>query len=102
MNEPSSNSFFVVLLFILRCFIPLAILFGVSYLLRRMGLVAVEVPEPEEKPEEKLKRASGKAAASSKSTSKTQPKKPVKRKTSQPRKKIANKTKAVNSRSRSK
>jgi hypothetical protein len=45
MNEPSANSFFVVLLFILRCFIPLAILFGISYLLRRMGLVAIEAPE---------------------------------------------------------
>ena len=45
MNEPSTNSFFVVLLFILRCLVPLAILFGISYLLRRMGLVAVEAPE---------------------------------------------------------
>jgi hypothetical protein len=45
MDEPSANSFFVVLLFILRCFIPLAILFGISYLLRRMGLVSLEAPE---------------------------------------------------------
>jgi hypothetical protein len=46
MNEPSTNQFFVVLLFILRCLVPLAILFGISYLLRKMGLVAVEAPEP--------------------------------------------------------
>ena len=45
MDEPSANSFFVVLLFILRCLVPLAILFGISYLLRRFGLVAVEAPE---------------------------------------------------------
>jgi hypothetical protein len=45
MDEPSANSFFVVLLFILRCLVPLAILFGISYLLRRMGLVSLEAPE---------------------------------------------------------
>jgi len=46
MNEPSANQFFVVLLFVLRCLVPLAVLFGISYLLRKMGLVAVEAPEP--------------------------------------------------------
>jgi len=29
----------------LRCFVPVAILLGISYLLRRLGLVA-ETPEP--------------------------------------------------------
>jgi hypothetical protein len=46
MNEPSANSFFVILLFILRCLVPLSILFGISYLLRKMGLVSIEEPEP--------------------------------------------------------
>ena len=46
MSEPSANPLFVALLFILRCLVPLAILFGVSYLLRKMGLVAAESPEP--------------------------------------------------------
>ena len=46
MNDTSANSIFVALLFILRCFIPIAALFGVSYLLRKMGLVATEYPEP--------------------------------------------------------
>jgi hypothetical protein len=46
MNETASNPVFVVLLFILRCFVPLAILFGVSYLLRRFGLVTIESAEP--------------------------------------------------------
>lgn len=46
MNEPSANQFFVALLFILRCLVPIAVLFGISYLLRKMGLVAVERPEP--------------------------------------------------------
>ena len=46
MNDTSANSIFVALLFILRCFVPIAVLFGVSYLLRKMGLVATEEPEP--------------------------------------------------------
>ncbi len=46
MDEPSTNQFFVALLFVLRCLVPLAVLFGISYLLRKMGLVAVEAPEP--------------------------------------------------------
>lgn len=45
MNEPSTSPLIVALLFILRCLVPLAILFGISYLLRKLGLVA-ETPEP--------------------------------------------------------
>jgi len=45
MNETSASPLFVVLLFILRCLVPIAILFGVSYILRKLGLVA-ETPEP--------------------------------------------------------
>jgi hypothetical protein len=46
MNDASANPLFVAFLFVLRCIVPLAILFGISYLLRKMGLVAVEAPEP--------------------------------------------------------
>jgi len=45
MSDTPANPVFVALLFILRCFVPLAVLFGVSYLLRKLGLVA-ETPEP--------------------------------------------------------
>lgn len=45
MSETSANPVFVALLFILRCLVPLAILFGISYILRKLGLVA-ETPEP--------------------------------------------------------
>lgn len=45
MSETPANPVFVALLFVLRCLVPLAILFGISYLLRRLGLVA-ETPEP--------------------------------------------------------
>jgi len=45
MSESPANPVIVALLFILRCLVPLAILFGISYLLRRLGFVA-ETPEP--------------------------------------------------------
>ena len=45
MSETPASPIFMALLFILRCLVPLAILFGISYLLRRLGLVA-ETPEP--------------------------------------------------------
>jgi len=44
MND--ANPVFVALLFILRCLVPLVVLFGIAYLLRRLGLVEVEAPEP--------------------------------------------------------
>jgi hypothetical protein len=44
MNE--NTPLYVALLFILRCLVPLAILFGISYLLRKLGLVVVDNPEP--------------------------------------------------------
>lgn len=45
MGETPASPIFVALLFILRCLVPLGILFGISYLLRRLGLVT-ETPEP--------------------------------------------------------
>jgi hypothetical protein len=62
MNDASANPIFVVLLFILRCAVPLAILFGVSYLLRKMGLVAIESPEP---PDDRVDAAVEDVAATS-------------------------------------
>lgn len=102
MNEFSASSFYMVVLFILRCFVPLAILFGISYLLRRMGLVAVEPPEPKEESVEKPIDAPIKAASPQESKNATQSKKPKKRKVSLPRKKTAAKTKTGTPRSPSK
>ena len=52
MNE-TTNPEFVALLFILRCLVPVAILFGISYILRKLGLV-VETPEPPAEYEENV------------------------------------------------
>lgn len=46
MNDSSTNPVIMALLFILRCLVPLGVLFGISYLLRKMGFVAAETPEP--------------------------------------------------------
>jgi hypothetical protein len=64
----------VALLFILRCLVPLAVLFGISYLLRKMGLVAVESTEPPAEGDENSGDAS--VAASSQETGTVQPPKP--------------------------
>ncbi len=108
MNETSTSSFFVALLFVFRCLVPLTILFGISYLLRRMGLVVIERPEPSEAALEAPTAGSTKPASSPKLTSQTQIKKPQKRKVSPPRKKDVpsrktpvGKTKTGTSRSRS-
>ena len=38
MNESFTSSLFMAVMFVLRCLIPLGILFGISYLLRRVAL----------------------------------------------------------------
>ncbi len=45
MDEPAANPFIVALLFALRCVVPLAIMLGISYLLRRLGWIT-EPPAP--------------------------------------------------------
>ena len=99
MNDTSVNSFFVALLFILRCVVPLAILFGISYLLRKMGLVAVETPEPPDYPDEKPNGISKTASPQAEAEAV-----PVKRSTESvnPRsKKVSNEPKTGKPRSRS-
>jgi len=54
MNEPSTNPIIMGLLFVLRCLIPLGILFGISYVLRRLEVFvdqAEEVENPAPAPE---------------------------------------------------
>lgn len=46
MDEPTANPLIVALLFMLRCLLPLAIMLGVSYLLRKWGLISQPPPPP--------------------------------------------------------
>jgi hypothetical protein len=48
MNDSSTGPVVMVFLFILRCLIPLAIMFGISYILQRLGLVGYPTGEDEQ------------------------------------------------------
>ena len=45
MQESAESPIIVALLFAVRCIVPLLLMLGVSYLLRRLGLIA-ELPSP--------------------------------------------------------
>jgi len=49
MENADPNPVFIGLFFIIRCLVPLIILFGISYLLRRLGLVADQPAGEDEK-----------------------------------------------------
>jgi hypothetical protein len=48
MDNSPASPLFVILLFILRCLVPLIILMGISYLLRKFGLVSEPYKDPQE------------------------------------------------------
>jgi hypothetical protein len=48
MSEAAESPIVVALLFALRCLVPLLLMLGVSYLLKRLGLIA----EPPQAPSE--------------------------------------------------
>jgi NADH:ubiquinone oxidoreductase subunit B-like Fe-S oxidoreductase len=48
MGDATANPIYVALFCVARCLIPVVILFGISYLLRRFGVVAKPTPPPEE------------------------------------------------------
>ena len=48
MGDASANPVYVAIICILRCLVPLLLLFGISYLLRRFGVIAKPAPPPDE------------------------------------------------------
>ena len=48
MGDAPANPVYIGLLCIARCLVPLLILFGISYLLRRLGVIAKPAPPPGE------------------------------------------------------
>ncbi len=48
MGDATANPLYIALLCVVRCLVPLLILFGISYLLRRFGIIAKQAPPPEE------------------------------------------------------
>ena len=114
MNDSSTGPLIVAMLFIVRCLIPLAILFGISYLLQHFGLVesygdargSSSTPKAKEKeqiqsdkiPAKKKSRSipTSKPKPSSKPKSRTKPKSSPK-----PKRKQTTKGKSVSKRKRS-
>ena len=45
MDETTANPIYLAVMFVLRCLVPLAIMLGISYLLRRLGLIAEQPKE---------------------------------------------------------
>jgi hypothetical protein len=52
MENASANPIIVALLCLLRCLVPLIIMLGFSYLLKRLGLIA-DTPKRPDEPSEK-------------------------------------------------
>jgi hypothetical protein len=48
MGDATANPIYIALLCIARCLVPLLFLFGVSYLLRRFGVIAKPASPPDE------------------------------------------------------
>jgi hypothetical protein len=46
MEEVSPNPILVPLMFILRCLVPLLVMLGISYLLKKLGFIAPPPPPP--------------------------------------------------------
>jgi len=46
MGDLTTNPVYVAILCIGRCLVPLLLLFGISYLLRRLGVIAKPAPPP--------------------------------------------------------
>jgi hypothetical protein len=45
MEETAANPIIIALLCTARCLVPLLVLFGISYILRRLGLIS-KLPQP--------------------------------------------------------
>ncbi len=48
MGDATANPIYVALLCVARCLIPVVLLFAISYLLRKFGVVAKPTPPTEE------------------------------------------------------
>jgi hypothetical protein len=47
-DASTTNPLFVALFFVLRCLVPLLVMLGITYLLKRLGFIAESPPPPPE------------------------------------------------------
>jgi hypothetical protein len=59
MDDTAASPLVIPLLFVLRCLIPLLLLFGLSYLLRKLGLISEPPPGPPDEPADSKKSSKG-------------------------------------------
>jgi hypothetical protein len=52
MSDTTSSPLIVPLLCVLRCLVPVLVLFGISFLLRHFGFITQPPPEPKEESKE--------------------------------------------------
>lgn len=50
MDNSSANPLIITLLCLVRCLIPVVVILGISYLLKRLGLILPSHERPEESP----------------------------------------------------
>ncbi len=48
MENTDANPILIIFLFIIRCLVPVLLMLGISYLLKRLGLIAEPPPSPHE------------------------------------------------------
>ncbi len=48
MNKADLNPAYIALFYVLRCLVPLGIMLGISYLLRRLGLIKEPAHPPKD------------------------------------------------------
>ncbi len=48
MDKTNLNPLIIFLFYILRCLVPLGVMLGISYLLRRFGLIRESAPPPKD------------------------------------------------------
>jgi hypothetical protein len=58
MEKAASSPFYIVLFFFIRCIVPMLIMLGISYLLRRLGVIT-EPPTKRENQEGKVENNEG-------------------------------------------
>ncbi len=51
MDNATANPLYIAMLCVVRCVVPIVVLFGISYLLRRFGVIAKPTPPPQEYPQ---------------------------------------------------
>ena len=59
MDEQNATSFMVAFFLVLRCLVPLAIMLGVSFILKKIGLIRESPKRPPDRPKDNSEHQNG-------------------------------------------